>query len=148
MHVAVALSDQRWQAHHKCRETYAADEALQRRERSKDEQDRLVIYLERQNDIQKARLTKQERQKCCEETRRSKIQEAIKDISASIQQVNMEAEAKLQLWKHGVVHLHRKDEQLQVCEASVTKNSPVRSAAAHSLMMRGRSVCWLLCFEA
>ena len=102
-------------AHGKCRETYAADEALQQRERSKDEQDRLIIHLEIQIDIQKARLARQERQKRQEEAKASETQDAVKDVSASIQEVNMEAEAKLLLWKEGISELHRKNEQLQVC---------------------------------
>ena len=142
--VAVAPSHQRWhdcQADDECRETYAADEALQQCERSKDDQDRLVIHLERQIDIQKARLVKQERQKCNEEMRSSQIQEAVKQTSASIRQVNMEAEAKLQLWKDGLAELHRKDEQLQVCEACIKYLSPLRFAPMHPLMMS--QLVWL-----
>ena len=83
----------------------------------------MVIHLERQIEIQKAKLARQERQKRDAEAQSNQMQDALEDVSASIQLVNTEAEAKLLLWRDGIAELHRKDEQLQVC---LPYDSPTR----------------------
>ena len=97
-----------------CRETYAADEALQKRESNKQDQDRLVIHLERQIEIQRSRLASQQGQKRKEGAKDKEIRSHSQDIAALIQKSSLEYTEKLLGWKEDVAELTRKDEQLQV----------------------------------
>lgn len=105
------------------RETYAADEALQQSERNKQEQDRLVLHLEREIEIQKARLAKAQGLVNAEDSKRCKAEQSIQEVVLAIQEAGKEAKGKLLGWKEAVTELHRRDGQLQVCALCTSRET-------------------------
>ena len=96
------------------RETYKADEALQQGEKKKQDQDRLVLHLQRQIEVQHAKLARLQGLSQKEVTISKATAESIKETTSAAEDVKAETKGLLQHWKEDVASLHREDECLQV----------------------------------
>lgn len=98
------------------RETYKADEILQKGERDKQDQDRLVLHLQHQLDIQNARLAKLNVRTHEEVGKADAVKESMKEIDDATATVEEEIKMLVKHWKQGVANLQKGDECLQVKE--------------------------------
>ena len=98
-----------------CRETYAAEEALQRREGEKQDQDRLALYLGRQIKVQRARLAQQKAAAGREGAHAARLRDGVRAAGEDAARVRAGTQGALGEWREAVAELHRKDQAAQVC---------------------------------
>jgi hypothetical protein len=96
------------------RETYAAEEALQRREGEKQDQDRLALHLDRKINVQKARLAHHRAVVAQESAHASRLREGVREVAEASARVRAETQGAVGEWREAVAELHRKDQAVQV----------------------------------
>lgn len=86
---------------------------MQRREKDKQEQDRLVLHLEREIEIQRSRLADGVSICEAEQLKRQKLDVDIREVELTIQGASQQGQAKLLKWRESIAELNKKDKQLQ-----------------------------------